>query len=287
MAPVIRATTAEALETVASVAAALGVGPVTPGVVSLARHTLVRLAPLPFVARLRPAIDPGQARADLAREVGVAEYLAARHAPVIRPARTIDPGPHVRDRCVMTFWEFTPHRAVAGDADAWLAARALRQFHEAFAPFGEDLPPFTRSIDAVGGLIATRRRTPALGAEDRRFLSTLYARQHAALGGRAYRSVPIHGDAHLGNALRTEAGVVWGDLEAVCSGPREWDVASLPESAWTAFDGLDLDLTRSLADLRSLCGGMVLGGGRPQPPDRWGGRASSAPAPSAFPGGLI
>ena len=128
-----RATTAEELEAVAGVAAGLGVGPVTPVVVSLAKHTIVRLAPLPLVARVHSRGGLSEARAGLAREVSVAGYLAARHAPVIRPAGSIDPGPYVRGRCAMTIWEFTPHRAVASDADAWLAARALRQFHEAFS----------------------------------------------------------------------------------------------------------------------------------------------------------
>jgi hypothetical protein len=250
---VMRATTAEELEAVAGVAAGLGVGPVTPVVVSLAKHTIVRLAPLPLVARVHSRAGLSEARAGLAREVSVAGYLAARHAPVIRPAGSIDPGPYVRGRCAMTIWEFTPHRAVASDADAWLAARALRQFHEAFAPFGEALPLFTVGIGACGDLVATRSRTPGLGAEDRQFLSTLHARLREALSGYAYRSTPLHGDAHLGNALLTKAGAVWVDLEAVCSGPREWDIACLPVSTWPAFDGVNLDLTRCLADLRSLC----------------------------------
>ena len=248
-----RATTSEELEAVAGVAAELGVGPVTPVVVSLAKHTVVRLAPLPLVARVRSTVGLGEARADLAHEVSVANYLAARHAPVVRTARSIDPGPHVRDRCTMTIWEFTPHRAVASDADAWLAARALRQFHEAFAPFGDALPLFTAAIDGCGDLAATSKWTPSLGAGDRQFLSRLYAQLREALSGYTYRSTPLHGDAHLGNALLTKAGAVWGDLESVCSGPREWDVACLPVSTWPAFDGVDLDLTRCLADLRSLC----------------------------------
>ena len=253
MAPVTRATTAEELEAVAGVAAELGLGPITPRVVNLAKHTIIRLAPLPFVAKLRFTRGSDQVCADLAREVAIAGYLAARHAPVIRPAQGINPGPHVRDRCAMTIWEFTSHRVAASDTDAWLAARALRQFHEAFAPFGEDLPLFTNPIDACGDLLTTGSQITGLGAKDRRFLSTLYTRLRETLSAYTYRSMPIHGDAHLGNAFLTEAGPVWGDLEAVCLGPREWDIASLPANTWPAFDGFDLDLTRCLTDLRSLC----------------------------------
>ena len=253
MAPVTRATTAEELTAVAGVAAELGIGPIKPVVLSLAKHSIIRLAPLPLVARLRSAGGIAQARTDLARELGVASYLAARNAPVIRPARSIDPGPHVSGRCAMTIWEFTPHRAAASDADAWLAARALQRFHAAFAPFDNALPLFTEPIDACGDLISTRDRIPALEEENRQFLSMLYARLREAMTGYSYRSMPIHGDAHLANALLTETGAVWGDFEAVCLGPVEWDIASLPENTWPAFVGIRSDLTRCLADMKSLC----------------------------------
>src|SRR5262249_60077447 len=38
---------------------------------------------------------------------------------------------------------------------------------------------------------------------------------------------PIHGDASVSNLLRTTRGLLWNDLEDVCSGPVHWDVAGL------------------------------------------------------------
>jgi Ser/Thr protein kinase RdoA (MazF antagonist) len=38
---------------------------------------------------------------------------------------------------------------------------------------------------------------------------------------------PIHGDAHLRNVLWSPAGPLWGDLENVCRGPVEYDLACL------------------------------------------------------------
>src|SRR5205085_12243127 len=64
---------------------------------------------------------------------------------------------------------------------------------------------------------------------------------------------PLHGDAHLGNVLITGSGATWMDLDDVCTGPLEWDVASLSSDAWSEFGGIDRDLTSLLADLRSLC----------------------------------
>lgn len=41
------------------------------------------------------------------------------------------------------------------------------------------------------------------------------------LGGRWQ---PVHGDAHLGNALETAGGPVWCDFEDVIRAPVEWDL---------------------------------------------------------------
>lgn len=247
-----RATNAEELEAVAGVVAALGIGPVMPTVLARARHGIIRLVPLGVVARLWSGGALDRARAGLARELAVARHLAARNAPAIRPSREIDPGPHEHGRCVMTFWDFVPHRA-AREGDARAAALALERFHEGLASFDRPLPPFTDAIHDCGRLIADPDQLPRLAAEDRRFLGALHPRLCAALAGFDFSAVPIHGDPHLGNALVGGEGIVWGDLEAVCSGPREWDIACLPASTWTAFAGSDPDLTRCLADLRSLC----------------------------------
>src|SRR5205085_10538471 len=41
----------------------------------------------------------------------------------------------------------------------------------------------------------------------------------------------LHGDAGIGNLLRTDKGLLWNDLEDVCTGPVAWDVAGLIGSA--------------------------------------------------------
>jgi thiamine kinase-like enzyme len=42
---------------------------------------------------------------------------------------------------------------------------------------------------------------------------------------------PLHGDASIGNLLRTGSGLAWNDFEDVCTGPVAWDVAGLVASA--------------------------------------------------------
>jgi Ser/Thr protein kinase RdoA (MazF antagonist) len=41
----------------------------------------------------------------------------------------------------------------------------------------------------------------------------------------------LHGDAGIGNLLRTDEGLLWNDLEDVCTGPVAWDVAGVVTSA--------------------------------------------------------
>jgi hypothetical protein len=43
------------------------------------------------------------------------------------------------------------------------------------------------------------------------------------------------------------------DFEDVCRGPREYDIAGLPFSAWSHFSDVDQTLASRFADLKSVC----------------------------------
>jgi Phosphotransferase enzyme family len=63
----------------------------------------------------------------------------------------------------------------------------------------------------------------------------------------------LHGEPHLGNVVATPGGLRWVDLEDVCVGPLEWDLAFLPEEAVTVFTGIDIELLGLLRILNSAC----------------------------------
>jgi aminoglycoside phosphotransferase (APT) family kinase protein len=71
---------------------------------------------------------------------------------------------------------------------------------------------------------------------------------------------PLHGDAHTGNVLLTPEGPRWTDLEDVCVGPVEWDLASttVTQDAVEAYPG-PVDRAR-LADCRDLRRLQILAG---------------------------
>jgi Phosphotransferase enzyme family len=94
---------------------------------------------------------------------------------------------------------------------------------------------------------------PALGATDRTFLLTAFDQLRARVTSLPTNAVPIHGDAHLGNVFMTRDGARWNDLEDVCMGPHEWDIAWLPEANLSAFEPVNRDLLAACHYLRSLC----------------------------------
>jgi aminoglycoside phosphotransferase (APT) family kinase protein len=127
----------------------------------------------------------------------------------------------------VTFWAYVDHDPMRADPGA--AGRSLRELHDAFASYEGALPTCDR-LDEVRSLLDE----PELVA----FVDRL-----PPLPG-----APIHGDAHLRNVLWSPDGPLWCDLENVCRGPREFDLACLrfrpspdSEAAITAYGEHDPD----------------------------------------------
>jgi hypothetical protein len=198
-----------------AVARAHGVRCEEPVVLRQAWHVLVHLAPSAVVARVSTAIPfpEGPKADDVVRELHVARHAAQAGAPVIPPTDDPDPGPHDREGHVVTFWH---HVEPQGDVDPRAAGRALRLIHDALQDYdGPALPPIGHGDD-VSEMLA---EVPS--SADVELLRTLAARR-PVVDGQA-----LHGDAHLGNVIRTRTGQYWHDFESTCRGPREYDLATL------------------------------------------------------------
>ena len=190
----------------AAVARKLGIPFSQPVVISEGMNVVVHLRPSPIVARLTRVahmVRPVEAWAE-----GVAFGQALR-GRVVSPTLEVKPGPYVENGSYVTLWEHV-EGFQAGPEEAGSSLRAL---HDAARPYRGKLRRFDPRADAlviadvIGGEVGAVLRQ----AVDRIKLPSL-AEQ------------PIHGDANFGNVI---TGGLWLDLDDVCLGPPEWDVAYL------------------------------------------------------------
>ena len=249
-------------ELAAATAVALnaGLGTVRPEVLHLGNHTSVRLHPLPFVARIASGTSFDLDGDGFSRELTIAGHLASRGAPAIRPASGIRAGPYLQTECVITLWDYVEGRRVASVGDEWLAAASLRRIHSALENIDVDLPSFLDKVGSCETILTNSVEAPELAAGDRALLHDLYRSLRESLDVTSASWQPLHGDAHIGNAMIANSDAVWLDLKSVCLGPLEWDVGFLPTRTWLAFGPVDTALIRLLADVRqSLRGDLVLG----------------------------
>lgn len=199
----------------------------------------------------------------LRREIEVTRFLGA--ALTTTPASQLDPGPHLVDELAVTFWQ---RETLISAPDPAAAGRALAACHRALRSYPEDALPYLGFWDEA---LAVRDRVLAgalLTADEKRQVEHAFATSEgivASIAGRTASLQAIHGDAHLGNALATERGVLWTDWEDAFVGPIEYDLASLAsrrdlfgedrvaiDAALAAYDGahdaslvLDLGLVRN------------------------------------------
>jgi hypothetical protein len=212
--------TLAAVRAALTVTARLGLPRHDPEVLHERSNVLVRLGPL--VARVpattllaRPAPAPF-----LARDVAVSRFLTERGVLVVSPTADPPAGPHFADGLPVTLWHHTAH-----DPDHRYApdvvARSLARVHEALREYPGELPrrgpldDLERILDGHGDALAGA--APRLRAEAARIAAEL-----PVAGVR-----PLHGDAHPGNLIATEAGPCWLDFEDTWLGPLGWDLGIL------------------------------------------------------------
>ncbi len=167
------------------------------------------------------------------REVQVARDAARAGGPVLTPyADALEAG-----RFVVSSWPYLRADSSATDDEA--AGRALRELHRALANTRVPLPRLADRFDEVRGLLDDERLTGALDVEGRVCLRAALDRVSAA-AAKSRAELALHTEPHEGNRLTVGGAVLYIDLEAVCIGPVEWDLAYLPdavaEEVWPDHD---------------------------------------------------
>lgn len=196
-------------------------------------NVLVHLRPSPVVARVMTGTSMLHEDTErwLAREVAVAVFLAQRTDEVVAASDLLPPGPHEQDGLWMTMWKFVPHAPQAPIPEAGELGRSLRDLHAALAGFEGDLAPVSEIRDWLGRLLAELRPSDSLTPQDIEWLRFKLDALTPAVFESSLPAQAIHGDVAISNLLRTDAGLVWNDLEDVCVGPVAWDLAGLVSSA--------------------------------------------------------
>jgi hypothetical protein len=226
-----------------------------PVILKDTNHTIVHLAPQPIVAKVSVEKHFRQDSSSLEREVLVARLLAEAGAPVVRPTRTLPPGPHYVNGVELTLWDFCPHNPGA-EISAWEAGRSLRVVHELLNDLRRKLPllpTFRLQIDEADSLLDLPENVPLLPERDRLFLRALHREISADIGMASLEYQPLHGECHMNQAISTPSGVRWLDFEAACLGPKEWDLAALDQEGVRAYGTADPSLHALLRTTRLFC----------------------------------
>lgn len=179
------------------------------------------------VARVRFAPgDPGAVVGRFTAAIRVTRWLRDQRFPAPAPV-DLDQPVKVTGH-VVSFWKYV---TVTGEGrNAAALGRLIRRLH--------DLPPPAVALPAanlLGSLRADLQNSSAVTAGERCWLlaragelEQQYQQARSVLGAGL-----VHGDAHAGNLLHTPGGVVLGDWDSVCCGPRELDL--VPTSLWWRF----------------------------------------------------
>jgi phosphotransferase family enzyme len=229
------------------VAASYGYKTEDPVLLQETNNTVVWLRPHAIIAKVGKWRHSDEA---LVREHAIAVALAAIGAPIAPPLSGVDPAHDQETGLIVTLWTKLDHdleREVA-PTDVGMSLRRLQ--HD-LARYEGELRSFQAKLSLARAALADDRLMSALPIGDRSMLRAAFDRLRAEVDTYGYIEQPLHGEPHRGNLLATSTGLRWIDLEGVCVGPPEWDLAFLPEEALSPFPVVDFELLGLLRTLNS------------------------------------
>jgi thiamine kinase-like enzyme len=133
-------------------------------------------------------------------------------------------------------------------------AAALDQLHTGMRNVDVATPHFTDRVAEARDLAEAPDHTPDLSEADRDLLCDALRRLTQAINDRRRVEQLLHGEPHPGNVLSTTQGPLFVDLETVCRGPVEFDLAHVPVEVSARYPDVDEGL---LSDCRGLVLAMV------------------------------
>lgn len=255
-----RAVTERAVRAAVTVARSHGLTVTDPEVLKDGSNVVVWLRPAPVVARV--ATTTALVRTEvwrwLRREVSVVHHLRSRGAAVVPPSELIPPGPYQHDGAWLSCWRYVEHDPEYTPGPAELTA-AIAALHTALADYPGPLPFLGLVLDEIPRLIELADALRLAAPADVELMRAELARLRPALVAQRAQARPIHGDAHPGNVLATETGLLWNDFEDVCAGPAEWDHATAARGLGIADPPQALELCLAARDLQGVAWTLLIG----------------------------
>lgn len=196
----------------------------SPVILRATNHTVALLEPHPVVAKI------GSDRERLVRELAIAEWLSRRGAPVVAPSPLLPARVHSQAAIHVSYWTYVPPSRAEAVDDATLAdaldtlQRDLRGLPPSVAGA---MPGLERIIESVPTLLCDPMALGGLDDRDRDLLARAFERSRDDLRSEPADHIVLHGSPHRFNILELDGSPRFIDLETVCSGPREWDLAHL------------------------------------------------------------
>ncbi|HEV2371689.1 MAG TPA: phosphotransferase [Streptosporangiaceae bacterium] len=157
--------------------------------------------------------------------LAITRWLARRGFPCVVPA-DVDGQPLVEGGRVVSVWRYTPTATGPRASGAELGG-LLRDLHTQPEP-PHQLGRFSNPFASVAK--ALEEAPGATPDADRSWLSDRITALRGQWSAMNFPRPPglIHGDAHVGNVMRTTSDkVVLGDWDHVATGPREWDLVQI------------------------------------------------------------
>lgn len=193
-----------------------------------------------------PHSDPG-----MLREHAICQELFALDEPVPQPLGV--PLTDPMTGMVATAWNFVDSVPLGEPAPADVA-KALVRLHRALQDTTTQLPGYEYWFDLFAKSLFNDAEMSNLEHDARNRLRRAYSSLRPRVDAYPYSPMRLHGEPHLGNMLRTSSGLMILDLETVCIGPLEWDLASLDKDVADNYehpiDGELLRLLREMNDVR-------------------------------------
>ena len=209
----------------------------------------LRVMPCDVLARVAGPAHAGVA----ALEIKIAQGLVELHAPVAAVARHVGHRVYERDGFWITLWTYYDSVASPGLQPADYAA-GLERLHSGLRNLEATTPHFMDRVAEAHRLIMRAEATPTLVDADRELLDGTVRSVTLAVARRSATEQLLHGEPHPGNVLNTTHGPLFVDLETVCRGPVEFDLAHVPHAVSDRYPGVDQEL---LGELRGLVLAMV------------------------------